>query len=51
MSLKRRTHIQTPGSQELVLPPPFRPLTLREDGDAFGHTCANAVELGVGVLV
>jgi hypothetical protein len=51
MSLKRGTRIQTPGSQELVLPAPFRLLTLREDGDAFGHTCANAVDLGVGALV
>jgi Biotin/lipoate A/B protein ligase family len=50
MSLKRRTRIEAPGSQELVVPPPFRPLTLH-DGDAFGHACANAIGLGVGALV
>ena len=35
----------------LDLPPPFRPLVLREAGDAFGHACAHAAELGAGTLV
>ena len=35
----------------LDLPPPFRPVALREVGDAFGHACANAAELGAGTLV
>jgi hypothetical protein len=51
MSLKRRTRIETPRSQELVVPPPFRLSILREGGDAFGHACANAIELGVDALV
>jgi biotin-(acetyl-CoA carboxylase) ligase len=51
MSLRHRTRIQTPGSQDLVLPPPFRLVRLREGGDAFGHACANAAELGAGALV
>jgi biotin-(acetyl-CoA carboxylase) ligase len=35
----------------LDLPPPFRLMALREAGDAFGHACAHAVELGAGTLV
>jgi len=35
----------------LDLPPPFRPVALREVGDAFAHACAHAVELGAGTLV
>jgi Biotin/lipoate A/B protein ligase family len=35
----------------LDLPPPFRPLALREAGDPFGHACAHAAELGAGTLV
>lgn len=51
MSLKHRTRDHMPGTQELVVPPPFRPVKLREVGDAFGHACANAAELGAGALV
>jgi hypothetical protein len=38
------------GSQ-LSLPPGFRPVTLREVGDAFAHARTHAAELGVGTLV
>jgi biotin-(acetyl-CoA carboxylase) ligase len=51
MSLKHRTRIQAPGSQDLVVPPPFRLVRLPEGGDAFGHAGANAAELGAGTLV
>jgi biotin-(acetyl-CoA carboxylase) ligase len=36
---------------ELDLPPGFRPVTLREAGDAFAHAAAHAAELGAGTLV
>jgi biotin-(acetyl-CoA carboxylase) ligase len=51
MPLKFRTRIQTPGSHDLVVPPPFRLVRLPEGGDAFGHAAANAAELGAGTLV
>ena len=35
----------------LDLPPPFRPVVLREAGDAFAHAIAHAEELGAGSLV
>lgn len=35
----------------LDLPPPFRPVALREAGDAFTHACAHAATLGAGTLV
>jgi hypothetical protein len=35
----------------LDLPPPFRPVTLREAGNAFAHASAHAHELGAGTLV
>lgn len=35
----------------IELPPPFRLVTLREVGDAFGHAVANAAEEGAGTLV
>jgi hypothetical protein len=35
----------------LDLPPPFRPVALREAADAFAHACAHATELGAGTLV
>lgn len=38
------------GSQ-LSLPPGFRPVTLREVGDAFAHARTHAVDLGAGTLV
>ena len=48
---KQRTRIQTPGDQEFAVPPPFRLVKLGEVGDAFGHACAHAAELGAGALV
>ena len=51
MTLKQRTRTQTRKDQELALPPPFRLVKLGEAGDAFGHACANAAELGAGALV
>ena len=35
----------------LDLPPPFRPVVLREVGDTVAHACAHAAELGAGTLV
>lgn len=35
----------------IELPPPFRLVTLREVGDAFGHAVANAADEGAGTLV
>jgi biotin-(acetyl-CoA carboxylase) ligase len=52
--LKRRAqdHREMPASpRALDLPPPFRPVTLREAGDAFAHACAHAADLGAGTLV
>ncbi|HET7848404.1 MAG TPA: biotin/lipoate--protein ligase family protein [Pseudolabrys sp.] len=40
-----------PFSLELVLPPPFTLVTLREVGDAFAHAMAIAAEKGAGTLV
>lgn len=37
--------------RSLELPPLFRPLVLREVGDAFAHATANAAALGAGALV
>jgi len=51
MSLKHRTRIQTSGGQDLIVPAAFRLVRLREGGDAFGHACTNASELGAGALV
>jgi biotin-(acetyl-CoA carboxylase) ligase len=38
-------------ARRLDLPPVFRPVVLREVGDAFAHACAHAMELGAGTLV
>jgi hypothetical protein len=40
-----------PPTTTLDLPPPFRPVTLREVGDAFAHAKAIAGEAGAGTLV
>lgn len=47
--LSRRT--RTTGEHALDLPPLFRPVALREAGDAFAYACAHAAELGAGALV
>jgi hypothetical protein len=46
-----RGRLQTPYGPQLVLPPPFRLVTLREVGDAFAHAVAVAAEEGAGTLV
>jgi biotin-(acetyl-CoA carboxylase) ligase len=51
MPLETRSRIRTPYATALDLPPPFRALTLREVGDAFGHATAIAAEAGAGTLV
>jgi biotin-(acetyl-CoA carboxylase) ligase len=51
MSLTTRSRIRTPYAAALVLPPPFRLVTLREAGDAFAHATAIAGEAGAGTLV
>jgi hypothetical protein len=51
MPLEKRTRIHQPTARALDLPPPFRPVMLREIGDAFAHACAHAAELGAGTLV
>ena len=38
-------------TQDIVLPPAFRLVTLREVGDAFAHARANAADEGAGTLV
>ena len=38
-------------ASELVLPPPFSPVRLREVGDAFAHAISIAAERGAGTLV
>jgi hypothetical protein len=40
-----------PAAPVLKLPPPFRPVALREVGDAFAHARAVAAEEGAGTLV
>lgn len=41
----------TTSARALDLPPPFRPVALREVGDAFAHASAEAGALGAGTLV
>jgi hypothetical protein len=43
--------LNAPFAPALDLPPAFRPVTLREVGDAFAHARANAAALGAGALV
>ena len=46
-----RGRAHDPFAAALDLPPPFRPVTLREAGDAFAHAVAIAAEAGAGTLV
>lgn len=46
-----RTRISSPTAPDIVLPPPFRLVTLREVGDAFAHATAHAAKEGAGTLV
>src|ERR1700694_4042010 len=49
MSLDVR--LRTPFAAKLDLPPGFRPVSLREIGDAFAHAQSIAAEEGAGTLV
>jgi hypothetical protein len=51
MPLEGRTRLRSSSKPALDLPPPFRLVTLREVGDAFGHAVAVAAEAGAGTLV
>src|SRR5512141_554589 len=51
MPLQTPARPRTPLTPELVLPPPFAAVRLRELGDAFVHAIAVAAEQGAGTLV
>lgn len=51
MPLETRPRIRTPYAPALQLPPPFRPVMLREGADAFAHAQAIAAAEGAGTLV
>jgi hypothetical protein len=49
LDVERRVH--SPFAPVLDLPPPFRPVALREVGDAFHHAMTIAADAGAGTLV
>lgn len=51
MPLQTRAGARDPSGSELILPPPFTAVRLRELGDAFAHAVAIAPEQGAGTLV
>lgn len=51
MALETRLRSRGSITADLVLPPPFRLITLREVGDAFVHAQKVAIEEGAGTLV
>src|SRR5437899_4162325 len=51
MPLETRGRLRAPFAPALDLPPPFRLVTLREVGDAFGHATRIAAAEGAGTLV
>jgi hypothetical protein len=51
MPLETKGRPRTPLRPRLDLPPPFRPVMLREAGDAFAHAKAVAAVEGAGTLV
>lgn len=51
MSPVMRTRISSLTAPDILLPPPFRLVTLREVGDAFAHASAHAAQEGAGTLV
>jgi biotin-(acetyl-CoA carboxylase) ligase len=51
MPLETKSRGRTPPKPRLDLPPPFRPVALREAGDAFAHAVAIAAVEGAGTLV
>jgi biotin-(acetyl-CoA carboxylase) ligase len=46
-----RSRVHAPFAAGLDLPPPFRPIALREVGDAFAHAKRIAADSGAGTLV
>ena len=51
MPLNAGCRVNAPFAPALDLPPPFRPVALREVGDAFAHATRIAAEAGAGTLV
>ena len=51
MPLETRNRSRSALAPDLVLPPPFTLVTLREVGDAFAHAVKVAPEQGAGTLV
>lgn len=51
MPMDTRTRPRTFTAPDIVLPPPFTLVTLREVGDAFAHAISIAPEKGAGTLV
>jgi biotin-(acetyl-CoA carboxylase) ligase len=51
MPLETKGRLRMPLGRQLDLPPPFRPVVLREAGDAFAHARAIAAAEGAGTLV
>lgn len=51
MPLDSPSRLHTPFGPALVLPPPFRAVSLREVGDAFAHAKRIAADSGAGTLV
>jgi Biotin/lipoate A/B protein ligase family len=51
MPTETRSRVRAPFAAALDLPPPFRPVTLREIGDAFAHATSIAEQEGAGTLV
>jgi biotin-(acetyl-CoA carboxylase) ligase len=51
MPLETPARPRTPHASELVLPPPFSAVRLREVGDAFAHAISIAADQGAGTLV
>jgi biotin-(acetyl-CoA carboxylase) ligase len=51
MPLETKGRVRMPLGRQLDLPPPFRPVVLREAGDAFAHARAIAAAEGAGTLV
>lgn len=51
MPLKTPAHPRVAAAGELVLPPPYRQVRLRELGDAFAHAISIASAQGAGTLV
>jgi hypothetical protein len=51
MPPEQAIRVRSPYARVLDLPPPFRPVRLREVGDAFAHARSHAAELGAGTLI